>query len=83
MAEQTAERDNGVHPTDDNFKYKSDVQLPATVMAVGLDSEFVKNSAAEKGDFVGLILDKSSFYAEAGKAKNLTWTEFCRGPFRE
>jgi alanyl-tRNA synthetase len=69
MAEQTAWlNDNGVHPTDDSFKYKSDVQLPATVMAVfGSDSEFLANgAAAEKGDFVGLILDKSSFYAEAG-----------------
>jgi alanyl-tRNA synthetase len=68
IAEQTAWlNDNGVFPTDDGFKYKLDVQLPATVMAVfGADGFLADGASAEKGDFVGLVVDKSSFYAEAG-----------------
>jgi alanyl-tRNA synthetase len=67
IAEQTAAlTDAGVLPTDDGFKYKWDVELPATVMAVfGLDG-FLEGPSAKEGDFVGLILDKTAFYAEAG-----------------
>jgi alanyl-tRNA synthetase len=68
IAEQTAAlTDNGVFPTDDSFKYKWDVELPATVMSIfGTDGFLEEGTAAEPGDFVGLVLDKSSFYAEAG-----------------
>eukprot|EP00529_Nitzschia_sp_RCC80_P003857 CAMPEP_0113505714 /NCGR_PEP_ID=MMETSP0014_2-20120614/35480_1 /TAXON_ID=2857 /ORGANISM="Nitzschia sp." /LENGTH=1046 /DNA_ID=CAMNT_0000401077 /DNA_START=301 /DNA_END=3441 /DNA_ORIENTATION=- /assembly_acc=CAM_ASM_000159 len=68
IAEQTAAlTDNGVLPTDDSFKYKWDVELPATVMAVfGTDGFYKDDQFAGEGDFVGLVLDKSSFYAEAG-----------------
>lgn len=68
VAEQTAAlADMDVLPTDDGFKYKWDVELPATVMAVyGPDGFYKEDQAAGPGDFVGLILDKSSFYAEAG-----------------
>lgn len=68
MAEQTAWlTDNGILPTDDSFKYKLDVELPGTVLALfGADGFLTDEIAAEKGDCVGLILDKSSFYAEAG-----------------
>ncbi|KAL3912205.1 MAG: hypothetical protein SGILL_006977 [Bacillariaceae sp.] len=68
IAEQTAAlTDNEVHPTDDSYKYKWDVELPGTVMSLyGPDGFYEKDQAAEVGDFVGLVLDKSSFYAEAG-----------------
>jgi len=57
----------GIVPTDDSFKYKWDIDLPATVMAVFPDFDSNQNTRhVKKGDFVGLVLDKTSFYAEAG-----------------
>ena len=59
--------DNGIHPTDDSFKYKSDVELLGTVIELFSTEGFLMGGTfAEKGDRVGLILDKSSFYAETG-----------------
>ncbi|GKY96369.1 hypothetical protein MPSEU_000596500 [Mayamaea pseudoterrestris] len=68
IAEQTAWlADNDVEPTDDSFKYKWDVELPATVMAIFSEDGFLEDGAeAREGDFVGVILDKSSYYAESG-----------------
>ena len=68
VAEQTAWlKDGGVLPSDDSFKYKSDVDLPATVMAVyGEDGFFAEDAQVSEGDFVGLVLDKTAYYAEAG-----------------
>lgn len=68
QADQTAWlADHDILPTDDGFKYKWDVKLPATVMAIYRDGGFVTDGeAVGEGDFVGLILDKSSFYAEGG-----------------
>ena len=56
-------------------KYKWDVHLPATVMSSIFSAEgflvdggrwTVDGAAANKGNCVGLVLDKSSFNAEAG-----------------
>jgi alanyl-tRNA synthetase len=68
IAEQTAAlTDKGVLATDDDFKYKWDVELPATVMSIfGPDGFYKEGTSAGPGDFVGLVLDKSSYYAEAG-----------------
>lgn len=68
VAEQTAWlADQSISPTDDSFKFQWDVDLPAKVMAVFGKDGFVKEgSTVEEGEFVGLVLDKSSFYAEAG-----------------
>ena len=68
IAEQTAAlSDEGIEPTDDSFKYKWDVELPATVMSIfGPDGFYKEGETVDEGDFVGLILDKSSYYAEAG-----------------
>ncbi len=68
IAEQTsALTKKGVLPTDDSNKYKWDVELPATVMSVfGPNGFYETDSEAKAGDFVGVVLDKSSFYAEAG-----------------
>lgn len=68
VAEQTAWlSDNDIHATDDSFKYRLDVELPATVLAVYGEKGFLDESATvSEGDFVGVVLDKSSFYAEAG-----------------
>ena len=66
VAEQTAAlADQGVLPTDDGFKFKWDVQLPGTVMAVFSSTGFL-DTPSKVGDSVGLILDKSTFYAESG-----------------
>jgi alanyl-tRNA synthetase len=68
IAEQTAAlTEKDVLATDDSFKYKWDVDLPATVMSVyGPDGFYEDGSEAKAGEYVGLVLDKSSFYAEAG-----------------
>lgn len=68
IAEQTsALSDDNVLPTDDGFKYKWDVELPATIMSIyGPDGFYMDDESAQVGDFVGIVLDKSSFYAEAG-----------------
>lgn len=68
IAEHTsALSERNVLATDDGFKYKWDVQLPATVMAIFTNGGFLDNDTlAKQDDFVGLVLDKSSFYAEAG-----------------
>jgi len=68
IAEQTAWlADNGVLATDDSFKYGLDAEVPATVKALfGPDGFLTGGAKAESGDFVGIVLDKSSYYAEAG-----------------
>lgn len=68
IAEQTAAlTDNNVFPTDDSFKYKWDVELPATIMSIfGPDGFYKEGKSAKAGDFVGLVLDKSNYYPEAG-----------------
>lgn len=68
IAEQTAAlTDNNVFPTDDSFKYKWDVELPATIMSIfGPDGFYKDGESAKAGDFVGLVLDKSNYYPEAG-----------------
>eukprot|EP00522_Entomoneis_paludosa_P018922 CAMPEP_0172444094 /NCGR_PEP_ID=MMETSP1065-20121228/4207_1 /TAXON_ID=265537 /ORGANISM="Amphiprora paludosa, Strain CCMP125" /LENGTH=994 /DNA_ID=CAMNT_0013194513 /DNA_START=117 /DNA_END=3101 /DNA_ORIENTATION=+ len=68
QAEQTAWlSDESVLPTDDYFKFKWNVELPATVMAIyGEDGFYSEDKQVEEGDFIGLVLDKTAFYAEAG-----------------
>jgi alanyl-tRNA synthetase len=71
LAEQTAWlADQGVRRTDDNFKYLSyewKVELPADVVAIYGDNGFLREGqAADEGEFVGIVLDKSPFYPEAG-----------------
>jgi alanyl-tRNA synthetase len=68
VAEQTAWlQDQKVLPTDDSFKYKWNVDLPATVMAIYTAEGFLDDATtAEEGDYVGIVVDKSTFYGEAG-----------------
>jgi alanyl-tRNA synthetase len=68
QAEQTAWlQQNDILPTDDSFKYEWDVELSATVKAIYTSDGFVAaDDSAPEGATVGLILDKSSFYAVAG-----------------
>ena len=68
IAEQTAWlADNGVDATDDSSKYEWDVETDATVKAVfGSDGFVTDGTAVTAGQSVGLVLDRSSFYAEAG-----------------
>ena len=69
QAEQTAwlAKEAHVLPTDDGFKYKWDVSLPATVMAIYTEDGFLSPEESLSSDkVVGLVLDKSSYYAEAG-----------------
>ena len=68
IAEQTAWlSDEGIGDTDDSYKYKWDVKVDATVKAVFTSEGFLGDGdSAKEGDSIGLVLDKSSFYAEAG-----------------
>ena len=68
IAEQTAWlADNGVEATIDDAKYEWDVDTDATVKAIfGADGFVTDGSPIKAGQSVGLVLDKSSFYAEAG-----------------
>ena len=68
IAEQTAWlKDNGIDPTDEGFKYKLDIELPSTVLAVFNTEGFLTDgNFASAGDYVGIVLDKSTYYAEAG-----------------
>ena len=68
IAEQTAWlADNGVEATIDDAKYEWDVDTDATVKVIfGADGFITDGSPIKAGQSVGLVLDKSSFYAEAG-----------------
>eukprot|EP00566_Odontella_aurita_P003068 CAMPEP_0113572362 /NCGR_PEP_ID=MMETSP0015_2-20120614/26048_1 /TAXON_ID=2838 /ORGANISM="Odontella" /LENGTH=1024 /DNA_ID=CAMNT_0000475377 /DNA_START=124 /DNA_END=3198 /DNA_ORIENTATION=- /assembly_acc=CAM_ASM_000160 len=68
IAEQTAFlADEGVEATDDEFKYEWDVGTSATVKAVFTSDGFLgADDEAAEGESVGLVLDRTSFYAEAG-----------------
>ena len=68
IAEQTAWlADNGVEATIDDAKYEWDVDTDATAKAIfGADGFVTDGSPVKAGQSVGLVLDKSSFYAEAG-----------------
>lgn len=68
IAEQTAWlADEGIAVTDDSAKYLWDEGLESSVRAIFTADGFLKEGdAAEAGNTVGLVLDKSSFYAEAG-----------------
>eukprot|EP00580_Thalassiosira_gravida_P014072 CAMPEP_0201681668 /NCGR_PEP_ID=MMETSP0494-20130426/51229_1 /ASSEMBLY_ACC=CAM_ASM_000839 /TAXON_ID=420259 /ORGANISM="Thalassiosira gravida, Strain GMp14c1" /LENGTH=1023 /DNA_ID=CAMNT_0048165419 /DNA_START=109 /DNA_END=3180 /DNA_ORIENTATION=- len=68
IAEQTARlADGGVEVTDDGRKYAWDEVVGAKVEAIFTSGGFLKEGeVAENGSVVGLVLDKSSFYPEAG-----------------
>jgi len=68
IAEQTSWlADNNISPTDDSHKYEWDVDTAATVDAIFTQDGFITDgSAAESGSSIGIIMDNSSFYAEAG-----------------
>eukprot|EP00984_Skeletonema_dohrnii_P011157 scaffold4429_cov81-Skeletonema_dohrnii-CCMP3373.AAC.20 len=68
IAEQTSWlADEGIEVTDESYKYKWDIKVDATVKAVFTSDGFLGDGeSAKEGDSVGLVLDKSSFYAEAG-----------------
>ena len=68
IAEQTAWlADEGIKVTDDSFKYEWDNEVEGVVKAVFTSDGFLgEGDVAKEGDTVGLILDKTSFYAEAG-----------------
>mmetsp|Transcript_5481 Transcript_5481/g.7928 ORF Transcript_5481/g.7928 Transcript_5481/m.7928 type:complete len:954 (-) Transcript_5481:30-2891(-) len=69
IAEQTSWlADEGIAVTDESYKYKWwDTKVDATVKAVFTSDGFLGDGdSAKEGDSVGLVLDKSSFYAEAG-----------------
>jgi len=68
IAEQTAWlADGGVGVTDDSKKYVWDEVVGAKVEAIFTSDGFLEEGeVAENGSVVGLVLDKSSFYPEAG-----------------
>ena len=68
IAEQTAWlADEGIDVTDESSKYVWDEVVEAEVKAIFTADGFLKDGdVAKEGSTIGLILDKSSFYAEAG-----------------
>jgi len=68
IAEQTSWlANNDVSKTDESPKYDWDVELPSTVTAIFTENGFLsEDEKAEEGSTVGLIVEKTSFYAEAG-----------------
>ena len=68
IAEQTSWlADEGIDVTDDSSKYAWDEIVEANVKAIFTSDGFLKDGeSAKEGSTVGLVLDSSSFYAEAG-----------------
>jgi alanyl-tRNA synthetase len=68
IAEQTSWlANNGITATNDDSKYDWDIEQSATVAAIYTEGGFLEaGKKAVPGDNVGIILDKSAFYAEAG-----------------
>lgn len=68
IAEQTAWlADNNIEITDDSSKYEWDVDSKTSITAIFTEDGFLEAGAkVSAGDNVGLILEKSAFYAEAG-----------------
>jgi alanyl-tRNA synthetase len=68
IAEQTAWlADEGIKVTDDSYKYDWDKEVDSSIKAIFTSDGFLDSGeVAKEGDTVGLVLDKTSFYAEAG-----------------
>mmetsp|Transcript_52470 Transcript_52470/g.125372 ORF Transcript_52470/g.125372 Transcript_52470/m.125372 type:complete len:1106 (-) Transcript_52470:49-3366(-) len=70
VAEQTAWlENNGIKPTDDSQKYEWSLSQTAVVQAIFTEDGFVDAAGGEgtaEGATVGVILDSTPFYAEAG-----------------
>ncbi len=68
IAEQTSWlANNSIEPTNDEFKYEWDLDLESSITAIFTEDGFLSDGEeASTGANVGIILDKSSFYAEAG-----------------
>lgn len=58
-------KDHDIPITDDEAKFNVGQDVEGTVKAIMSSSGFV-DSADESLGFVGLVLDKTSFYAESG-----------------
>eukprot|EP01138_Halocafeteria_seosinensis_P002793 gb/GECG01002854.1/.p1 GENE.gb/GECG01002854.1/~~gb/GECG01002854.1/.p1 ORF type:complete len:1039 (+),score=167.11 gb/GECG01002854.1/:1-3117(+) len=68
-AEQTAKlAEQGVPPTDDDEKYNWYTETPAIVKAIWTGEKFLSETegGSSKHGMVGLVLDRTAFYAEAG-----------------
>ena len=66
-AEQTAWlADNGVAFTDDQLKFVAGAEPSATVRAIYTPDGFVDAVDADGGQPLGLVLDRTSFFSEAG-----------------
>mmetsp|Transcript_136419 Transcript_136419/g.380231 ORF Transcript_136419/g.380231 Transcript_136419/m.380231 type:complete len:618 (-) Transcript_136419:167-2020(-) len=68
VAEQTAWLEShGVAPTDDSLKYEWGTEQIATVRAIFSEEGFVDSTEGlGDGAVVGIVLDRTPFYAEAG-----------------
>ncbi len=68
IAEQTSWlANNDIETTNDEFKYEWDLDLESSVTAIFTEDGFLSDGEeASTGANVGIILDQSSFYAEAG-----------------
>ncbi|GAQ81862.1 alanyl-tRNA synthetase [Klebsormidium nitens] len=55
----------GVQPTNDKAKYGPDKDHPTRIEAIYMGREWVESISGDDGD-VGIVLESTSFYAEAG-----------------
>lgn len=60
-----------VPPTEDSSKYRdpeywNDSYINATILAIFCGNEFVNGTEADDKKLVGLVLDRTNFYAESG-----------------
>ena len=66
-AEQTAFlADSGVAFTDDQLKFVQGAEASASIRAIYRGGEFVEAADAKDGASIGLVLDRTSFFSEAG-----------------
>ena len=67
-AEQTSylSKDMKILPTDDSHKYSSDVEIQTELKAIFTDNGFVSTVTEDSTSTVGIVLEASPFYAEAG-----------------
>lgn len=59
-------KDNGVAPTDDAPKFEVGEDTAATVRAIMTADGFVEDADGTTATAIGIVLDKTSFYAESG-----------------
>lgn len=62
-------KSSGVQITNDSFKYTPDLQVPSIIKGIYANKSFtneLKTDNSNYNEVIGIVLDKTSFYAESG-----------------